>query len=292
MIYSYYNLKSKNTYGGKTMKREIRNYSLVDIFKETRKLSKSKFNSETSNAISTTCVYSADYFKQNPITIDYVIDKPAVAFISGGTVSTAMSLKSEHNSLAVLNFADALIPGGMVTLGSSAQEENLCRCSNLYETLIKRLCKRDYYDVNRNVPERAGLYTDTIIYSRGITFFRDDKTYEQINPKTFDVITCPAPSTVLAPSYAEKVYESRINSILSAAILNRVDTIVLGAWGCGAFHQDPVLVAKAFATALNNYANQFNSVVFAIRPTRGSDNYMLDTFYKVFCEYYIGEVLK
>lgn len=268
------------------------NKNLIDIFKETRKLSNSKFSSATSNAIRTTCVYSADYFKQNPITIDYVSTKPAIDFISGGTVSTAMSLKSDTNIIAVLNFADAITPGGMVTLGSSAQEENLCRCSNLYETLIKRLGKRDYYDINKNTPERDGVYTDTIIYSRNVTFFRDDKTYEEVSPKVFDVITCPAPSTVLAPSYAEKVYESRINAIVSAAAFNRVDTLVLGAWGCGAFHQDPVLVAKAFATVLNNYSNKFKSVVFAIRPTYGSDNHLLDVFYKVFCEYYVGEVTR
>lgn len=283
-------IKQLRTLWRHNMFKKVKNQNLVEIFKETRKLSKTKFKGDTATAAKLTCVYHPDYFLDSPIPINLSKTKPPIEFISGGTVSTARAIKGDSH-LAVLNFADALVPGGMVLLGSSAQEENLCRCSNLYETLITSKCKTKYYSINNELNKTSsGVYTHSVIYSRGVTFFRNDITYDELSPLKFDVITCPAPSATLTPSHAYSVYVNRIDQIVGSAILNGVDTIVLGAWGCGAFHQDPRLVAKAFAYVLNAYANQFKRVVFAIRPTYGTNNVTLETFYKVFIDNYVGEV--
>lgn len=193
-------------------------------------------------------------------------DCPPAIMIKGGTVSTGYSY-ADKNRVAILNFADALVPGGLVEIGAHTQEENICRCSNLYPTLANDKSAREYYVPNK----RNGnfIYTDRIIYSRDVTVFKDDKTYENIEPRKLDVITCPAPSERLPDYEAGLVYRARIEQIIFSAIENGAECIVLGAWGCGAFGQDPVLIAEAFADVLNFYGGYFKKVVFAIRPTYG-----------------------
>ena len=48
-----------------------------------------------------------------------------------------------------------------------------------------------------------------------------------------------------------------------------VDILVLGAFGCGAFHHQPPIMAKAFANMLirDQYAQYFRKVKFAIKRT-------------------------
>lgn len=67
------------------------------------------------------------------------------------------------------------------------------------------------------------------------------------SPFSVDVITCAAPYNVYGfdRELLRSTYESRITNILEAAIDNDVDTIVLGAFGCGAFHNPPELMAEA-----------------------------------------------
>ena len=50
-------------------------------------------------------------------------------------------------------------------------------------------------------------------------------------------------------------------------IENNVDAIILGAFGCGAFHNPPKVVAKAFKTVLleKRYSNAFYNVIFAVK---------------------------
>ena len=51
--------------------------------------------------------------------------------------------------------------------------------------------------------------------------------------------------------------------MLQIAAAHRHRRLVLGAWGCGVFGNDPVVVASAFAMALDQ-ARWFEQVVFAV----------------------------
>lgn len=46
-------------------------------------------------------------------------------------------------------------------------------------------------------------------------------------------------------------------------------TLVLGAWGCGAFRNDPMEAAGAFAAALSALSGAFERVVFAVYERGG-----------------------
>ena len=67
-------------------------------------------------------------------------------------------------------------------------------------------------------------------------------------------------------SFSEQydLHVRRAKHILHVAALNKTDMLVLGAFGCGAFMNDPDAVAEAFRTALEEYAGWFRHVEFAV----------------------------
>lgn len=170
---------------------------------------------------------------------------------------------------AVLNFASYKEPGGKFLQGSKAQEECLCHESFLFNVLSKFEDK--YYSENRENLNRA-LYSDKAIYSPEICFFRNDI---QVH---CDVITCAAPNYSAASKYCNikeeenlRALESRIRFILDIAAKEHVDNLILGAFGCGVFGQDPEEVGKLFGKYLRTSHYCFKKVIFAVIP--GGENY-------------------
>ena len=210
------------------------------------------------------------------------------------TFETAMAIHKSYPAwrIAVLNFASATTPGGGVTKGSSAQEESLCRCSTLYPALTSNALWDAYYSVNRAA--RNPLYTDALIYTPGVTICKTDDDYpERMEEKDWtevDVITCAAPNlrqrpgniynhdeseaVAISPEELLDLHKSRARHILTVAASKGVDAIVLGAFGCGAFQNDPEVVARAYKDVLEEFKCYFSLIEFAIycRP-RETDNY-------------------
>lgn len=169
---------------------------------------------------------------------------------------------------ACLNFASAKNPGGGFLSGSVSQEEALSRASSLYPS-IKR--KTDYYEHNKSLS--VMFYSDYMIYSPGVTFFRDDKHQLLEEPFNVNIITSPAVNLSHAPHTTElldmvdKVMLKRIDKILGLALLNDNETLVLGAFGCGVFKNNPYDIASYFKTLLSvggKYENKFKRVTFAV----------------------------
>ena len=170
---------------------------------------------------------------------------------------------------AVLNFASYKNPGGMFIKGSKAQEECLCHESYLYNVL--KGCM-GYYNINHKNKNKS-LYTDRALYSPNVRFIRGDKDV------FCDVITCAAPNKTAAKKYCNisdeensKVLKERIEFVLKIAQDNGVDNLILGAYGCGVFGQDPLEVAKIFKEFLSGKYKCFNKVIFAI-PNKLEVNY-------------------
>ncbi|MCR5182639.1 MAG: TIGR02452 family protein [Clostridia bacterium] len=175
--------------------------------------------------------------------------------------------------ICALNFANAYNPGGGVERGARAQEEDLCRTSNLYNAITRRYFIENYYGWNRR--NTGDLGTDNLIYSPGVTVFKNDDYSLKAREDWFrtDVITCAAPH--LHPEKTRPVprgqlveaFDSRIVNILEAAIENDADVLILGAFGCGAFNNPPALVSDCFRYVLleKDYAKYFRSVIFAVK---------------------------
>jgi len=171
--------------------------------------------------------------------------------------------------VAALNFASAKNPGGGFLGGSQAQEESLARASALVACLESQ---SGYYHANRQ--HASALYTDHMIVSPRVPVFRDDHDVLLEEPWHVTLITAPAPNaTAIARNEPETLgsidaaFRRRIDAVLSAAIVSGSTALVLGAWGCGVFGNDPRRVAELFGEFLlgsGPYARAFEVVAFAV----------------------------
>lgn len=159
-----------------------------------------------------------------------------------------------------LNFANGIRPGGGFLGGAKAQEEVLCRSSALYRTLVND----PMYDEHRKRPRPDS--TNWAIYSPDVPIFRHDDGTELDRPWLLSFITCAAPvaSRIGQPESGD-LLQKRIHHMLAIAQAFGYSVLVLGAWGCGAFGNDPRRTAIDFREALeNDFSGAFSDVVFAI----------------------------
>jgi uncharacterized protein (TIGR02452 family) len=171
--------------------------------------------------------------------------------------------------VAVLNFASARNPGGGYLNGAQAQEEALCRASALYATLLRA---PEFYDHHR--ADRSPFYTDRVIHSPGVPVFRDDRGRLLDAPYTVGFLTSPAPNagviTSRTPDEAHRIPAAiavRAERVLETAAERGYRRLVLGAWGCGVFRNDPAAVAGAFHALLTDggrFVGHFEQIVFAV----------------------------
>lgn len=203
--------------------------------------------------------------------------QPTVFEVTNETTFSAarrLAAVDASNRIAALNFASAKNPGGGFLSGAQAQEESLARASALHACLERHT---GYYEANR----RCGspLYTDHLIVAPRVPVFRDDDDNLLEEPWQVTIITCPAPNAgaiaerepaLLAA--VEATFRRRIEMVLSAAVAFDQSAIVLGAWGCGVFRNDPALVARLFGEFLlgdGPYRHAFSHVVFAVLDRKG-----------------------
>ena len=180
---------------------------------------------------------------------------------------------------AMLNLADLYVPGGLVEYGSGAQEENLCRRSNLILSLYQfsRSRVRQYPDlgiVNREdqypMDERFGG-----VYSGIVTFFRgpesSDSQYEE-KPYNIPVISVAALNGPRV-SYDGMMYDEeaaitleKMRTIFRIGLVHGHDSLVLSAMGCGAFHNPPAHIAKLFHQVIEEdaFRGAYRLIDFAI----------------------------
>ncbi|MGA5125200.1 TIGR02452 family protein [Streptomyces pseudogriseolus] len=171
--------------------------------------------------------------------------------------------------VAVLNFASARNPGGGYLNGAQAQEEALCRASALYTCLLRA---PGFYDHHR--AHRDPFYTDRVIHTPAVPVFRDDRGALLDAPFTAAFLTSPAPNAgVIRSRTPERLGEvpgalvRRAGRVLETAAHHGHRRLVLGAWGCGVFRNDPAQVAEAFRTHLGpggRFEGAFDHVVFGI----------------------------
>ena len=204
-----------------------------------------------------------------------------IELYSGSTVDSVIKeykeLKTRKLSgkLGVLNFASAKHPGGGFMTGAMAQEEALCHASTLYRQLEH---SEMYVDNAINLGE---LYNDAMNVSE--TYFIRDGNGNMVKPIPAIVVTSAAvnvnrvrQSSVLDIRAAMK---HRMEYILQMFIGYDCDTIILGAFGCGVFGNDPKFVAETWRELLDKYGGYFDKVVFAILDRNGKN---MRTFKEIF----------
>jgi uncharacterized protein (TIGR02452 family) len=193
------------------------------------------------------------------------------------TLSAHRRHQAKGHNVVSLNFASATHPGGGFLSGARAQEEYLCRSSALYLTL--KDCPM--YDDHRKYQDDDGcFFTDAMIYSPDVPVFRDDDHSLLPSPHLASFISCAAPiakfaSLDLELAYLPEFLRWRISKILSVAQWNCHNSLILGAWGCGAYGNDGYEVADIFYQALTvEFAGSFKEVTFAIVDTSPEERFI------------------
>ncbi len=209
------------------------------------------------------------------------------------TLEAAKAYKNQR--VAVHNFASATNPGGGVERGANAQEECLCRCSSLFLCLNDNAMNEGFYKPHKKA--RDPIHNDDIIYTPRVTVFKTDTSEPKLMPENewydVDVITCAAPNLREHPSNQYNsgdgsqqavindedllnLHEKRLRRMLDVAILEGADTVILGAFGCGAFKNNPEIVARAYHNVIREYLHAFKNIEFAVYCSpRSSRNYKI-----------------
>jgi uncharacterized protein (TIGR02452 family) len=248
---------------------------------------------ELASARSRSVLYAPDHFQAVFQQRDQLLQSRThapVAFevVKETTLHAARRLVAEEPGARVLalNFASARHPGGGFLKGSQAQEESLARASGLYACIS---LFREMYDANARFP--SCLYTDHMIYSPDVPVFRDDEDALLERPHPLSFVTAPAVNVgALRRNEPDKLGRvesamlARMEEVLSLAVVHGHEVLVLGAWGCGVFANDPERVAGWFHRHLageGTFRSAFRQVVFAVLD-RTEDRSMIRPFERLF----------
>lgn len=176
----------------------------------------------------------------------------------------------------ILNMANAFNAGGGVTRGSMAQEEEIFRCTNLYESLFPLHAKlAEEYGFEIKDKNGYPITKFGAIYSPDITIFREGKRNGyKLMEKPVKMAFISAAAFKDPPLFDEDTLDLRmvpsmlqkIRAILRVALDNNHDAFVLGAWGCGAFRNPPKHIARLFHKIFEEeeFKDKFKNLTFAI----------------------------
>lgn len=194
-------------------------------------------------------------------------------------VLVSKRLIDEGYNPAMLNLADLYTPGGLVEYGSGAQEENLCRRSNLVLSLYQFSAARvrQYPDLGLRchpsqypMDERFGG-----VYSGIVTFFRSSESEgSMLEERVYNipVISVAAlsgprigPDGMMCKEEADITLD-KMRTIFRIGYAHGHDSLVLSAMGCGAFANPPAHIAKLFHQVIEEpeFKGRFRLVDFAI----------------------------
>ncbi|WP_165698735.1 TIGR02452 family protein [Bremerella volcania] len=185
------------------------------------------------------------------------------------TAARRLVVERQLDNVLCLNFASAKNPGGGYLGGSQAQEESLARSSALVKTLESQW---EYYDFHRSCG--ISVYSDHMILSPDVPVFRADDGALLDRPYLLSILTSPAVNAGAViknePQRAAEIepkMAARIGKLLKLAAAKNYQHLILGAWGCGVFRNEPEMIARLFAETLKiggAFENQFTSITFAV----------------------------
>lgn len=224
---------------------------------------------------------------------EFHVDAPAidghtkVRVVNEDCLVAAKELIDEGYHVAVLNMASRRNPGGGVTGGSGAQEENLFRRSNYFLSLYQFAPYAEEYGINRSAHQYPLDRTFGGIYTPDATIFRDTEAanYHLLEqPYQVSFIAVPALNRpaldrngLIARELIEP-FKNKMRTLFRIGLQHGHDALVLGAWGCGAFHCPPRHVARLFHEVMmeSEFKDKYKAITFAIiedHNSKGEGNY-------------------
>lgn len=277
---------------------------LAFVYKATKQAARSGFVDSKKNTVKVPAAgQSVLHVQPKNAGVSTSKKKPKITFVNADSIDAAKKLLDKGLHPCVLNLANAFSPGGGVASGSKAQEEDLFRRSNYFETLDPKensSLKKDMrtylktpqgiaQDSSRpNAAAGAGRHDYIVpefggVFSSGVTIFRHNEQsgYQFTDtPFKLDFLACAAYNRKASHkgktdnadygphNHAKFLHqtEKKIEGLFRICIAHKCSTLVLGAIGCGAFNNDPKEVSTCFANVLAKpeFKNRFDRIVFAI----------------------------
>ncbi len=225
-------------------------------------------------------------FQSEPFTAGEIQKNPGMKVLVSKKRTFEAAETYKGKKICCLDFANYYSMGG-APWSAGAQEESMCRVSTLYPCLYAQ--KQAFYEKHFHEEEKGEIDDmggHDLIYIPGVTVFKTDESIPQLKDEdtwfNTDVIVSAAPE--LFDDYDEeqyrKVMTERIRRILDLAAKEKVEVLILGAFGCGAFKNPPEVVADIFASLIKNY--NFETVEFSVFCRSDTKNY--DVFESCFAK--------
>jgi hypothetical protein len=188
---------------------------------------------------------------------------------------------------AVLNMANSTVPGGGYLQGLVAQEENMFRRTDCHFSIENtQIDENGYYkqaiiDLINGVNNRVYLdLKNPRICIRGKeNRERTDLGYEWLTEnKIFPFYEMRSAALDLRSgiSFSEEECTKRIRAQFNTLKNAKIQHVVLGAHGCGAFLNPPKEVARIYKSVIEEFEDNFKIIAFAIfNAGYGPDNYSI-----------------
>lgn len=211
-----------------------------------------------------------------------------IKVVNGDTFDTAIAM---GRNVVVLNMANPQVGGGGWKMGAMAQEEELCYrylplpysaisvivayLMIFYSSTLSFKLHRAYYPLS----DLAGIYTPAIVvfrtsHSDGHKLYPPSTKYKTLSVISVAAIRDPPLTNSTPPDYRRPTDRNlmleKIRLILRIAATEGHRKIVLGALGCGAFHNPPEKVVECFLRVFREpefAGGWWREVVFAVLDT-------------------------
>ena len=192
------------------------------------------------------------------------------------TLAVAEARVAQGYRVAILNFASATTPGGGWLYGARAQEESLARSSTLVHAI------RDDAMYANEAHQTNPFYDDTVIVTPNVPFFRHHNGQILDTPWQGDVITCAAVMADAVRRYMPMrvgeigaTMRQRTEKVFRIATTLDADILILGAWGCGAFGNNPEDIAQIMYDTMQIVdMRRFVAIDFAVADVKDAlENY-------------------
>jgi uncharacterized protein (TIGR02452 family) len=173
---------------------------------------------------------SYNFSREKPSNYDFLVTK-------GDCIDDCIPELQTNRKVLLINSASMVHVGGGVVNGATAQEEAICRRSNLYLALQKVDQALHYPLFNKT----KGIYTPKV------TVFKDQQ-YNLCNPFQIDILSIFSRpyNKIKSQQELELLNKNMFETIFSVCNEQQIDTLVIVPIGCGAFRHDPNFVASAF----------------------------------------------
>ena len=216
--------------------------------------------------------------------------QPVITVVPDDCLDVAHRWVKEGLEVSVLNMASRRNPGGGVRIGAGAQEEYLFRCSDYYRFLYRYAPYAGEYGLKKSHYQYPLDRDYGGIFSSDVTVFREnERSGYALVPVPWKV-NMIAVAGMNSPRLDYRNGEARIIPPLTEGVKNKIRTVfriacdqgqrnlVLGALGCGAFHNPPKHVAELFREVLREpeFSGAFRRICFAVKTdhnSHGSTNY-------------------